>query len=304
MDSRSPHRLEEAPTIEMVVGAMRRFAHGPQGKESLDIRALCEEIIAGVESGDYAGEVLAVYYWVCKHIRYSQDILGVEFVKTPTTVLKTKTGDCDDIACLLAAMLMSIGKRCRFVLAGFNRGAPPSHVFCAVALPDGTAIVLDPVANRVTSSMLARSSKARALTVVDVGVVDDADEDESFGYEDGSGGDPDAQRRTRRTFSVWDYIERRYDYYTAVAAPPPPTGGFRRPSTRGRPEGLAARLPSGAQKIGAGARAKGTIATVAPLGGFADYARLFNTRTIVGGAVGGLALWGAWRWATRKKRAR
>ncbi len=306
MDSRTPHRLSTDPTLGSVVGAMKRFAHGPQGKENLTIRGLVEDIIADVESGDYAGECLAVYYWVHEHVRYSRDPTGIELVKSPLRTLKTKTGDCDDIATLLAAMLMTIGNRCMFLLVGFHPGAPPSHVFCGVKLPSGNVLVLDPVANRVTKGMLADVSAGK---LVDVGETDDERtdaDDASLGYERG-GRDPDAGRQVPRTFSVYDYARKTYRYFEGLAGPPPATGGFRQ--MRGRslhaePEAIAAVLPAGARQVGEGKRAKGTIATLGGLGssGGGLFANPWVQRAgfaVVASGVG----YGLWRlWRGKKKR--
>lgn len=132
---------------------MRRFAH--KGKADVEVRQQAEDIVKNLAQGDYASEALALYYWTCQHIRYIRDIDNVEFLKEPRQVLETGTGDCDDIATLLAAMLMSIGNRCRFVLAGFKAGGPPSHVYVEVYTPGGW-VALDPVANRETGDMLTR----------------------------------------------------------------------------------------------------------------------------------------------------
>jgi transglutaminase-like putative cysteine protease len=133
---------------------MRKFAH--KGKEDLSIRRLVEQICAPLAQGDYAGECLALYYWVCQNIRYMRDPLEVEFVKEPERVLETRAGDCDDMATLLAAMVMACGNRCRFVLVGFQKGKGPSHVYLEVISPRGEIVVLDPVANRNTANMLKK----------------------------------------------------------------------------------------------------------------------------------------------------
>lgn len=311
MDSSTPHALSANPTTQRVVGKMKHFAHGAGGKENLDLRALCEEIVADVEPGDYCGEALACYYWVCDNIRYTRDILGVEFVKWPIRTLETGQGDCDDIAVLLAAMLMSLGNRCRFVLAGFDATGAPSHVFCAIVLPDGSAVTLDPVANRVTRAMLG---DVKARYIIDVGSFEDerVAVDAGLGYEDGGGTqrDPYAGRRAPRTFSVWDYGARQYDYYVADAPLAPATGGYRKPRAR-TPEGLAAKLPAGAAKTGSGKDARGTVASLAGVGpvaveGFLNRPLLgaFTVKqSLVGAGVAG-ALWLGWSWWRGRDRRR
>ncbi len=139
-----------APRLADVTNWMKRFAH--QGKIDMSIRSKVEEICANVVQGDYASEVLAVYYWVCTNIRYMRDINDVEFVKEPKITLSSRSGDCDDIATLLAAMLMACGNQCSFVVAGFGTPPAPSHVYVQVETAKGP-VPLDPVANRETERM-------------------------------------------------------------------------------------------------------------------------------------------------------
>jgi transglutaminase-like putative cysteine protease len=148
-----PTKLVSKPTLKDVVEGMRSFAH--KGKGDMKIRDLVEQICSTLIQGDYASEVLACYYWVCQHIRYLRDPYGLEFVKEPARTLESRAGDCDDIAVLLAAMAMTCGNRCRFVLVGFKSGGQPSHVYLEVLTPHGP-VALDPVANRETARMQAQ----------------------------------------------------------------------------------------------------------------------------------------------------
>jgi transglutaminase-like putative cysteine protease len=151
------------PRLIDVVEWMRRFAH--KGKSDLEIRQLVETICKDLVQGDYASEVLAIYYWVCQNIRYMRDIHDVEFVKEPRQVVATRSGDCDDIATLLAAMCMACGNTCEFLLASYaSATSMPTHVFLRVTTPSGP-MVLDPVANRLTAQMLDRMANFTALPV-------------------------------------------------------------------------------------------------------------------------------------------
>lgn len=64
-------------------------------------------------------------------IRYVKDIYGVETLHTPETLLQTGCGDCDDKSILLAAMLGSIGHKCRFIAVSVVPGQF-SHVWVQV----------------------------------------------------------------------------------------------------------------------------------------------------------------------------
>lgn len=156
MNRHTPTRSVKNPTLDDTVKAMIVLAH--QGKKDLEVRRLVENICSRIKQGDYNSEVLAIYYWVCQNIRYMRDIHNVEFVKTPHRLLKTKSGDCDDMATLLAAMLMACGNVCRYVVVAFQ-GDNWSHVFCQVMGKQGKWITLDPVARERTAEMHGRVTK-------------------------------------------------------------------------------------------------------------------------------------------------
>jgi len=144
---------------------MSKFAH--KDKKNLDIRRRVEKILANVEPGDYASEVLSIYYWVCQNIRYLRDITDIEFLKQPYVTMQTKSGDCDDIACLIAAMLLSCGNQCRFVMIDISGSKPPrySHVLAQAKTPKGNWITLDPVAGKNTAQMVRRTTAHKAFIV-------------------------------------------------------------------------------------------------------------------------------------------
>lgn len=154
------------PSLDDTLRVMRVKAN--EAKKTL--RPLAEKICAGLESGDYNSEIYAIYRWVCKNIRYAKDIHNVEYVKAPARLLESRTGDCDDIACLLASLCMAMGNECRFVVVGFE-GGEPSHVFCQCAVrgsaPGGNMsggkqwVTLDPVADDSTPEMHSRVRFAR-----------------------------------------------------------------------------------------------------------------------------------------------
>lgn len=79
-------------------------------------------------------------------------------------------------------------------------------------------------------------------------------------------------------FSVYDYVNKNYQYYE-VAAATPPTAWFRRPveDVKNKPdtlfcctEVLAVKLPPGAKQVGTGPDARGVIATTEPAVGASD----------------------------------
>jgi hypothetical protein len=162
--------ITKNPSLDDTINAMRKLAHG--AKKDMGIIRLTRDIVRDLQPGDYNGEILAVYHWVCQHIRYVRDINDVELVISPQRMLQLGGGDCDDMATLLAGMLMSIGNECRFMVVGFE-DKNPSHVFCQVALRTGDAgggnvsggrvwATVDPVADDGTALMHRRVGFARA----------------------------------------------------------------------------------------------------------------------------------------------
>src|SRR5262245_8921602 len=92
---------------------MRKAALSSQ--EHLPVRQLAEEICQGVASKDYGSEYLAIYYFILGRCRYMRDPRTVELVKAPylvaTDILKGKIPsiDCDDMAALIAALILAVG---------------------------------------------------------------------------------------------------------------------------------------------------------------------------------------------------
>jgi len=93
------------------------------------IRDTAADLVLGCSPGDYRGEVECLFEFVRDNIRYLQDTNGLERLEYPTILLKTKQGDCDDKATLLAALLESIGHPARFVAVGYQQPGEFEHVY-------------------------------------------------------------------------------------------------------------------------------------------------------------------------------
>jgi transglutaminase-like putative cysteine protease len=163
---RFPPRAIPYRGTEQTIAEMRRLALAAQTEWPL--RRLVERVCHGLEAKDYVSELAALYYFVCRRIRYQRDPLTVELVKTPLATLQTGVGDCDDIATLLAAMVLLCGSEARFVTVGFKRRGPFTHVFCEALDPKTKRwVTLDPVAGVHAAQMLGRIRELK-LHVVDV----------------------------------------------------------------------------------------------------------------------------------------
>ncbi len=116
---------------------MRTFARNAIRDPSLIIRQQAMNILhaAGVAPRAYLQELQALQQWVRDSIHYVQDPEDVEMVQTPQKTLEFGSGDCDDEATLLAALLLSIGHPARFVAVGFDN-EPFSHVLVESKVAD------------------------------------------------------------------------------------------------------------------------------------------------------------------------
>lgn len=123
-------------TLATMGAIVREYRRNPE------VRGVALEILESVESKNYVGEARALFHYVQRTIRYTQDPDGVEWVQTPDKTILIGHGDCDDMATLLATMLASVGKPTRFVAAGFN-GGPIEHVWTEVKI-GGRWFAMDP----------------------------------------------------------------------------------------------------------------------------------------------------------------
>jgi len=102
-------------------------------KKDIAVITFARDLIADVPAKNYAAEAQTIFDWVQTNIRYTQDADGVEVVQTPDNTIIMGHGDCDDMAVLTATLLAAVGKKTRFVAAGFD-GGPPEHVWTEVLI--------------------------------------------------------------------------------------------------------------------------------------------------------------------------
>lgn len=123
------------------IATMARLARAAQ--QTYPIRNLATRITAHVPSKQIRGELAALYRWVRDTIRYRFDPLGIEWVQAPDRTVLEASGDCDDMATLLAALAGSLGHEWRFSTVGPGKNVM-KHVLVEVF--DGKGWVpLDPV---------------------------------------------------------------------------------------------------------------------------------------------------------------
>jgi len=152
---------------------MLEYARGKEGEQSARVRQWAEAIVRLLRPKDYLSEILALRGWCTgPHLRYTNDARHVEQVKTPLRVLTEieKHGvslvDCDDIATLLAALGMSLGRNATYTMAKFGKSLQFTHVFCRLQEPrSGTWIVCDPVAGTREAEMLSTATGFKHISV-------------------------------------------------------------------------------------------------------------------------------------------
>lgn len=314
MDRNTPvlsHKKDAS--MEDTVLAMKKLARA--ATSDLTIRGVVEKICAGLAEGDYTGEVIAINNYVKQRVRYMRDPDGVELLKTPARTLSTGSGDCDDIATLLAAMLMCAGNTVNFVIAAFEvHGNRPifSHVFVEVVTPFGP-ITLDPVANRITRSMISSIKKKMVIPVGEtpgamdagirglqglgrIGAWDGRDvfaEGSSTSLGRSLGQAPHVSTTGNNIYSVFDHERNVYEYFEGTRKQMPATGRFRKPRVSDpigiAPEEIAESLPMMSRKIGEGDEPRGVIASKSSsmlsgvsTSGLGKFALFFTCGAVVG----------------------
>jgi hypothetical protein len=145
---------------------MRRAVLGSQS--DYGVRRVAEAACQGLDSKDYLSEYLACYQYLLQHCRYMRDPRTVELVRSPQEICRQLLAgqvpqlDCDDMACLLASWVTSMGGRAELVTVAFadmyyDGRRQYSHVYCRAYEPRSNQwIVLDPVAAEKTGEMLKR----------------------------------------------------------------------------------------------------------------------------------------------------
>jgi transglutaminase-like putative cysteine protease len=138
---------------------MARLAQ--EGSMDFSVREVAEKITRHIFDHDFMSEYTAIFHWVQRNIRYVRDPILVEHVQTPRATLQIRSGDCDDISVLIAALAGAVGGRSRFVAGAFKKhpdGTPKlEHVWVELHEPRSNSwVVLDPVPGRKLNQMLGK----------------------------------------------------------------------------------------------------------------------------------------------------
>lgn len=128
-----------AQTIELIRQAVW------QGLSDARVREQLAAILRNVPAHDPLAELGAIYEWVLRNIRFTNDPVGHETVSSANWTLLHRIGDCDDInAVLLPTLVMMAGIPVRLVTVSNDPSDPSrfSHVY-AEAEVNGRWIPLD-----------------------------------------------------------------------------------------------------------------------------------------------------------------
>lgn len=103
-------------------------------RSTLPVRTLAQQLVQRCPENDKRCEASTLHQFVRDTIRYVADTRDVELIQFPEQTLQLKSGDCDDKALLLSALLESIGFATRFCVVGMQNGVY-SHVLTQVLIP-------------------------------------------------------------------------------------------------------------------------------------------------------------------------
>jgi predicted transglutaminase-like cysteine proteinase len=131
----APVSLTEGPIVEEKVYRVHSWGVFTDRQRVRKIRQLAEDYgndprlrwfvttdvltPAGVAPRDFRGQLAAIFAWVQTNIHYTNE--STEQIQAPWWTIKHRTGDCDDMALLLAAMMAAIGHPFKLALAGKQR---------------------------------------------------------------------------------------------------------------------------------------------------------------------------------------
>jgi len=101
--------LNGEPGTAQTIALMRQLIDSALSDPSF-IR-FATDLVRSVQAFDDIGEAEALYNWVHRHIRFTEDPVTKEKLYPPQELLKIRAGDCDDISMLLGAFLLAVGYR-------------------------------------------------------------------------------------------------------------------------------------------------------------------------------------------------
>jgi hypothetical protein len=128
--------------VKTTLGWMDNFRD--QYKADPDWVALARKIVHDAKAPTRESETEAIRRFVKMYVEYRLDPAGVEYLQDPFLLMDTRTGDCDDMACLAGVLLSCIGHEVYAVGVVWEGETQPTHATC---LDQTSNLMCDPVAD-------------------------------------------------------------------------------------------------------------------------------------------------------------
>jgi hypothetical protein len=149
----------------------RRFGMGNDAlsfitPQSPAIDSLVKEITGGYssDSTEYWRDIDNIFRWITRNITYQQDTYtpllpaspgepvtwSEEFWRTPEETLKDKAGDCEDLSCLLASMILNYNSGRYSVWVVSMENQTEGHIAVALPVAGKMLTIMDPTAFYIT----------------------------------------------------------------------------------------------------------------------------------------------------------
>lgn len=138
------------------VNAMKTVARKYSGHPL--IRKLAVNILNhyDVKSHNHVDEAKAIGEYIQKNVRYVKDPNGIEYLTEPSLMIKEmqkgeSRGDCDDMACLIATLLLSVGIQPYYAIVRYKgKTGGYNHIYVTVyetnyREKERTRVVLDAI---------------------------------------------------------------------------------------------------------------------------------------------------------------
>ena len=138
------------------VNFMVKIARERAGSQK--VRALATAIVNGVKSMHYLDESRAIGEYVQRNVRYVRDPSGIERLTDPDLMIEEiqtgrAQGDCDDMALLVASLLLSIGHDPFFRVVRYKGWwGPFNHIYVV----DYEKNVMDRAASRIVLDAIVK----------------------------------------------------------------------------------------------------------------------------------------------------
>ena len=104
------------------------------------VRQLAVNILnhCNTDSHNHVDEARCIGEYVQKHVRYVKDPDGIEYLTEPVLMIKKimegeARGDCDDIACLIATILLAVGIQPHYAIVKYRETSKSfNHIYVVV----------------------------------------------------------------------------------------------------------------------------------------------------------------------------